>query len=72
MNPARIPFAEQPVKDRIAALRGLLEHLEWVIAAPGASATLAARRWTEADGIRREIARLQDYEDKGLMFEPDF
>lgn len=70
--PPAIPFAEQPIADRLAALRGLLEHLEWVSAAPDATPALAARREAEAAGIRRDIERLQDYRNKGFMFEPNF
>ena len=67
-----IPFDQQPIRDRLAALRGLLEHLEWVMAGPKTGSALEERRERDAAELRREIARLQDYRNKGFVFEPDF
>lgn len=59
---------EGTVAERLAALRGRLSSLEWDSAAPGAETAAgdAARE------LRRQIERLEYYETRGFIFEPDF
>ena len=64
---------DKPVSERLIAHRVLLEHLEWVIADPlSTDPAMQVKREREAEGLRREIARLEDYARLGIVFEPNF